>query len=221
MNYQLVQDVIQLVEKFEKENSNYGYAKDVSGFKRWFFESEKETGFSLDEPDWEGKTEGRSPESVISTLLVHMNRYAKAYSKSVIQDSEFSTQEDFIYLINLKAFGAMTKMELIKKNIQDKPTGMQIINRLIKNGWVTQNDSETDKRSKIIEISQEGLQSLDAQMGKIRLATQIVSGDLSHSEKMQLIRLLNKLDDFHHPIFSQQIDSHELLQKVNTAYFTD
>ncbi|MEO4006232.1 MarR family transcriptional regulator [Flavobacterium sp. CAU 1735] len=220
MNYQLVQDVIQLVEKFEKENSNYGYAKDVSGFKRWFFESEKQTDFSLDEPDWEGKMEGRSPESVISTLLVHMNRYAKAYSKSAIQDSEFSTQEDFIYLINLKAFGAMTKMELIKKNIQDKPTGMQIINRLIKNGWVIQNDSETDKRSKIIEISLEGLQSLDAQMGKIRLATQIVSGDLSHSEKMQLIRLLNKLDDFHHPIFSQQIDSHELLQKVNTAYFT-
>ncbi|UUC45998.1 MarR family winged helix-turn-helix transcriptional regulator [Flavobacterium cerinum] len=221
MNYQLIQDVIQLVEKFEKENNNDGYAKDVSGFKRWFFEREKQTDFSLDEPDWEGKTEGRSPESVISTLLVHMNRYAKTYSKSAIQESEFSTQEDFIYLINLKAFGAMTKMELIKRNIQDKPTGMQIINRLIKNGWVTQNDSETDKRSKVIEISQEGLQSLDAQMGKIRLATQIVSGDLSHSEKMQLIRLLNKLDDFHHPIFSQQIDSHELLQKVNAAYFID
>jgi hypothetical protein len=33
-----------------------------------------------------------------------MNRYAKAYSKSAIHGSEFSTQEDFVYLINLKAF---------------------------------------------------------------------------------------------------------------------
>jgi hypothetical protein len=57
----------------------------------------------------------RTPESAISTLLVHLNRYAKTYSKSAIMDSEFSTQEDFIYLINLKAFGEMTKMALIKK----------------------------------------------------------------------------------------------------------
>ncbi|THF49189.1 MarR family transcriptional regulator [Flavobacterium supellecticarium] len=221
MNYQLIQEVLQLVEKFDLNNTNGGYTEDINGFKRWISDHEKkEDSYSI-EPNWEGKAEGRSPESVISTLLVHLNRYAKTYSRSAIQDSEFSTQEDFIYLINLKAFGAMTKMELIKKNIQDKPTGMQIINRLIKNGWVTQSDSETDKRSKVIEISPEGLQSLDAQMGKIRLATQIVSGDLSHSEKMQLIRLLNKLDDFHHPIFSQQIDSHELLQKVNATYFTD
>src|SRR5690554_5295977 len=95
-------------------------------------------GFTKEEPYWEGKEKGRSPESVINTLIVHMNRYAKSYSKSAIYDSEFSTQEDFIYLINLKAFGAMTKMELIKKNIQEKPVGMQIINRLIENGWVDQ-----------------------------------------------------------------------------------
>jgi hypothetical protein len=61
------------------------------------------------------KENGRSPESVISTLLVHMNRYAKTYSKSAIAGSGFNTQEEFIYLINLKAFGSMTKMELIKK----------------------------------------------------------------------------------------------------------
>ncbi len=216
MNYQLIQDVIQLVEKFEKSGS--GYSKNSSGFTRWIYDGEKETESLPVEPEWEGKDNGRSPESVISTLLVHMNRYAKTYSKSAIQDSEFSTQEDFIYLINLKAFGAMTKMALINKNIQDKPTGMQIINRLIKNGWVTQTDSETDRRSKVITITPEGLKALDQQMGKIRLATQIVAGDLSHSEKMQLIGLLNKLNDFHQPIFSQHIDSQELLEKVNDRY---
>nr|WP_121272172.1 winged helix DNA-binding protein [Pedobacter schmidteae] len=219
MNYQLIQEVIQLVEKFDENVSENVYPKNLDGFKRWICNQHTEVDSLLNEPDWEGKTNGRSPESVISTLLVHMNRYAKTYSKSAIYDSAFSTQEDFIYLINLKAFGAMTKMKLIKKNIQDKPTGMQIISRLIKNGWVMQTDSETDKRSKVIKITPEGMEALSQQMEKIRLATQIVSGNLSHSEKMQLIRLLNKLEDFHHPIFSQQIDSHELLQKVNDHYF--
>ena len=59
----------------------------------------------------------------------------------------------------------MTKMELIK-NIQEKPAGIQIINRLLQQGWIEQSDSATDKRSKIIQITPQGLHALDAQMEK-------------------------------------------------------
>lgn len=214
MNYGLIKDVLDLVEDFEEENSKKNdYNSDIEGFKKWMVEIFKPE-LLKEEPDWEGKEKGRSPESVINTLIVHMNRYARSYSKSAIHDSEFSTQEDFIYLINLKAFGAMTKMELIKKNIQEKPVGMQIINRLIKNKWVDQTDSETDKRSKIIDINNNGLTALDKQMDKIRQATQIVTGDLNHNEKMELIRLLNKLNDFHLPIYNKNIDPASLLEEV-------
>lgn len=213
-NYPLIKDTLNLLEKFEStiqaENS---YSHDIAGFRHWIADKYNEEAVAA-EPDWEGKENGRSPESVINTLIVHMNRYAKTYSKSAIHDSAFSTQEDFIYLINLKAFGAMTKMELIKKNIQEKPVGMQIINRLIAHGWVTQEDSETDKRSKIIQVTAKGLAVLQQQMDKIRQATLIVTGDLNHSEKMELIRLLKKLDHFHQPIFSQNIDAAELLERA-------
>lgn len=143
-----------------------------------------------------------------------MNRYAKSYSKSAIFGSEFSTQEDFIYLINLKAFGEMTKMELIKRNVHEKPAGMQVINRLIAQGWVNQTDSDTDKRSKVLKISNKGMQILERQMDKIRKATEIVTGDLTHNEKMDLIRLLNKLNDFHQQIYDKNIDPEYLLNDV-------
>lgn len=217
-NYTLIKDTIKLLESFESARlTTDNYTNDINGFKQWIA-GDAGTHVPLPEPDWEGKEDGRSAESVINTLIVHMNRYAKTYSKSAIYDSDFSTQEDFIYLINLKAFGAMTKMELIKKNIQDKPVGMQIINRLIKNGWVLQKDSETDKRSKIIQITAEGLTALQQQMGKIRRATELVTGNLTRSEKMELIRLLKKLEDFHHRIFSQNMDSAELLERVANEY---
>lgn len=218
MNYQIIKDVIQLIEEFELSADPSAYLKDLNGFKRWVYNSEKEKNDVSDEPHWEGKDNGRSPESVISTLLVHMNRYAKMYSRSAIHNSAFVTQEDFIYLINLKAFGTMTKMELIKKNIQDKPTGMLIINRLITKKWVEQAPSDTDKRSKVISITSAGLKSLDEQMDKIRQATKIVTGNLIHAEKMELIRLLGKLNDFHHTIFAQQVDSSNLLNYVNKRY---
>ena len=216
MKYSLIKDLIPLVEEFESQKQN-NYAEDLNGFKQWIYDRMKNE-LETAEPSWEGKEKGRSPESAINTLIVHMNRYAKTYSKSAIHNSDFSTQDEFIYLINLKAFGAMTKMELIKKNIQEKPAGMQIINRLIQQGWVEQTDSETDKRSKILKITTKGLQALENQMEKIRHATRIVTGDLSRAEKMELIRLLNKLDHFHHSIFERNIGSSALLDIVLKEY---
>lgn len=214
MKYHLIRAVIDLVEHFEKvQQSSSRFSVDIAGFKQWIHE-EQMAETSMPEPDWEGKERGRSPESVINTLIVHMNRYAKSYSKSAIYGSDFTTQDDFIFLINLQAFGAMTKMDLIKRNIQEKSAGMQIINRLIRQGWVSQEDSPVDKRSKVIQITSAGEFALDERMNKIRSATRIVTGDLNHAEKMELIRLLTKLDDYHKPIFLQNMDSSELLDKI-------
>jgi DNA-binding MarR family transcriptional regulator len=215
MKYKLLKEVITLVEDFE--NSAEHYPLSLSGFKRWIVDKHDPKNRDI-EPDWEGKEKGRSPESVINTLIVHMNRYARTYSRAAILDSGFSTQDDFIYLITLRAGGEMTKMDLIKKNSQDKPTGIQIINRLIGQQWVIQRDSTQDKRSKIISITPLGLEALDAQMDKIRKATRIVTGNLDHAEKMTLIRLLDKLDHFHKPIFLQNIEPSELLQRVTNEY---
>ena len=209
MNYHLINDVIDLVEEFEKDRSNEG-ATSIDDFKKWVSVQYAQSNYS-NEPNWEGKENGRSPESVISTLLVHMNRYAKNYSKSAMFGSDFSTQEDFIYLINLRAFGEMNKMDLIKKNVHEKPAGIQIINRLINQGWIDQSLSEKDKRSKVLKINNSGLEVLDLQMDKIRKATEIVTGDLKYVEKMELIHLLSKLDAFHQNIYDQNIDTEHLL----------
>jgi len=210
MNYSLIKDILDLTAKFENENASFNKsAVTIDDFKRWIVSM---TADVENEPFWEGKDKGRSPESVINTLIVHMNRYAKSYSKSAIFGSNFSSQEDFIYLINLKAFGEMTKMDLIKKNVHEKPVGMQVINRLIAKGWINQTASETDKRSKVLKITDKGIQILEKQMGKIREATKIVTGDLTKKEKMELIRLLNKLNDFHKPIYDKNIAPEYLLE---------
>ncbi|PWN63986.1 MarR family winged helix-turn-helix transcriptional regulator [Chryseobacterium viscerum] len=221
MNFTLIKDFMTLLEQFESDIDLYpnSYPVTIQGLKRWISDKENvEQAENSEEPYWEGKENGRTPESAISTLLVHLNRYAKTYSKSAISDSEFSTQEDFIYLINLKAFGEMSKMALIKKNIHDKPVGMLIIARLLRQGLIEQTDSDLDKRSKLIRISDRGLLILEKQMEKIRQATNIVTGNLNHNEKMDLIRILNKLDRFHYPIFSRNIHADNLINIVYDEY---
>lgn len=213
MNYQLLIDLINLCQEFEKSNSEKAaYPETIEGFKKWI--SDSMMASTEKEPDWEGKNRGRSPESVIATAIVHMNRFGKNYFKAAIAGTEFPTQEDAIYLIVLKFNPGISKMELIKKNMHEKPVGMQIINRLIAKGWITQADSEADKRSKILNITTRGMQELDAVMPKIRDATAIVSGDLTQEEKLELIRLLEKLHAFHKPIYEDNLPLEELLNSV-------
>ncbi|PWG78923.1 MarR family winged helix-turn-helix transcriptional regulator [Pararcticibacter amylolyticus] len=206
MNYNLLKEVVDLIRDFEADNTaTESFSNDIDGFRQWI-QNGSFSNDTINEPHWEGKMSGRSPDSVINTLIVHMNRYAKSYSRAAIYGSGFSTQDDFIYLITLKAFGAMTKTELIKKNIHDKPAGIKVINRLVANNWAEQKDSERDKRSKVISITKKGLIALEKQMGKIRRATKIVTGNLDTKEKMQLISLLQKLEDFHKPIYEKNPD---------------
>ncbi len=218
MNYSIIKEIIGLLEQFENENEFKKYSADSDGFKKWIYESWKSEKREVEEPYWEGKENGRSPESAISTLIVHLNKYAKTYSKSAITNSDFTTQDDFIYLINLKSFGSMTKMDLITKNIHTKSAGTVIISRLLKNSWITITDSQDDRRNKIVSITEKGLSALEFHMKKIREATHIVAGDLTYEEKMNLIYILNKLDRFHYPIYSRHINSNELIDVVSREY---
>ncbi|WP_144281650.1 MarR family winged helix-turn-helix transcriptional regulator [Chryseobacterium echinoideorum] len=217
MNYDLTKDIIHLLEKFDSENKNHQYTNSIEGFKDWIYDNHQKTE-DHQSVEWIGKENGRSSESVISTLLVHLNRYAKTYSKSAIADSEFSTQEEFIYLINLRSFGEMSKTELIRRNVHEKPVGILTINRLIKKQWVEQKHSPDDKRTKLIRITPKGIAVLEKQMDKIRQATKIVSGNLTEAEKHELIRLLNKLDHFHNEIFGRNIDTKKLLDTIFSEY---
>ncbi|HVU98699.1 MAG TPA: MarR family winged helix-turn-helix transcriptional regulator [Puia sp.] len=216
MNYTLLKELIDMCEQFESASQNNKYPNDIHGFRQWVC-GKSGAEEPRPEPGWDGKEKGRTPESVISTMIVHMNRYAKTYSKSAIHGTDFSTQEEFIYLITLTAYGEMTKTELIRRNIQDKPSGMLIINRLLQQGWVVQVDSAVDKRSKVLRLTAKGKAALGQIKKRIDTATQLVAGDLTRPEKLELIRLLQKLEQFHEPIFLKNIDRAELLDTVRTA----
>lgn len=203
MKYKLAKEVLDVLAQYEDSNP----APTLEGFTAWLQDKPLHT-------EWEGMSKGRTVDSILSTLLVHMGRYAKAYSRSVIQHSNFASQDEFIYLITLNAGGPMTKMALIKKNVQDKSSGMQTIQRLIDKGWIHQTDSELDKRSKVIRISTEGSTALDRQMDKIRQATRIVGAKLTEGEKKQLVSLLQKMDAFHQPIYEENWEVDELLDKA-------
>lgn len=192
MPYKLLSDLISKVKEYEKSISPQDIS--LSSFSSWLYEHESRP---IKEIDWDGKSDGRSIDSIINTLFVHMYRYAQIRSKEVISESSFSTIDEFIYLINLKNRGAMSKTNLIRLSIHEKSSGIQIINRLIRNGWVSQKQDIEDRRSMIVTITKIGEEVLEERMSAIRIATKEVAGDLTEDEKIHLVELLQKLERYH------------------------
>lgn len=214
MNFDLIKSVVELVQKFTEQNEDkILYNNDLQGFIQWINTSFEDDSNSED-PLWIGKELGRSSDSVINTLFVRIGRYAKMYSRS-IGKSVFSSQDDFIYMISLKAMGPMTKMELIRHNVSEKSTGVLIINRLIHNQWIEQTVSQKDKRTKHITITEKGIAVLEEHMKEIRKASKAVVGNLTHSEQMLLIAILSKLDEFHASFYQMNLANNSLLDVVN------
>jgi DNA-binding MarR family transcriptional regulator len=155
-------------------------------------------------------------EIAISTLIIGLNRYARQLVKKGLVDFPQLVSEDFTYLYSLMEVESMTKIQLIEKNVHEKPTGLEVIKRLLKHGLVAERNHENDKRSKRVFLTEKGRALFFATVEHMNKVALIVAGDLTLSEKQELFRLLKKLEYFHHPIYlrNKEVTIDELLGKI-------
>lgn len=148
-------------------------------------------------------------ERVISQHILFMYRYIKFYSKMVFADSKIKTIEDFSFLITLMQQPVLPKTELIRRNIFEKSSGVEAINRLIKSKLLAQKQNPDDKRSQLVALTDTGRTALFQVFGKMNELGIIACGDLSDAEKNELAILLKKLDRFHFDNYNN-VDSDQL-----------
>jgi DNA-binding MarR family transcriptional regulator len=147
------------------------------------------------------KYEHHSAPRDISILIVLMNRYAKWYIKKVLRDSLLQTPDEFSFLISLMTYDSLNKSELINKQIMEKTSGTEVINRLVKRGMIFETADQNDKRSIRVSITKSGREEILRILPLMSKVTEIVVGNLNGEEINTLSYLLKKLDYFHNDIY--------------------
>lgn len=137
-------------------------------------------------------------ERILAQHLILLNRYIKFYSKTAFQDSKIKSLEEFSFMMTVVQMPNISKSELIKRNIIEKSSGIEIINRLIKNGLLLQTHNPNDLRSQIIQITDLGKMELYKIFNNMNTLGHIATAPLNNWEKQQLAKSLKKLDDFHY-----------------------
>lgn len=209
MNYRLLKEMISLLETYEEEQPEAG--KRISDFSHWLNQK-----MEADTRDARLKEAAEQGDTAITMLISYLYRYVKNYSKKALEDTALSTFDDFAFLATLSYSGSLTKTELIQMHLLEITSGIEIIKRLSKSGYLTSFQDPNDKRSKRVKLTQEGRQALEEVMEKMDKAAFIFSGKLSLQERANMLPVMHKLHDFHSEIFRR--DRKSSLDKIQDKY---
>lgn len=187
---EIIKKIVQWLEEYENESQTNDY--NLENFIIWlnsrlFSESHAEKS-------------QHSPEMLnmeLSFLLVMQSRYYKAYAKKVLGESELTSPDGFSFLYHLSLVDSYRKMELIKMHQLEPPSGIEVLKRLLKKGFIKESDDVDDGRAKRISITEKGKKELQRIMPKMKEVFHLMTAELSLNEKLHVIAFLKQMNDFH------------------------
>lgn len=221
-SYQLIHQLINLVEQQEKENP--GQEISIQNFTGFLLNTVGNPSANLINNEVRfGDNDNKALEIAyqldnnIGRLFVFMSRYAKSYIKKALDGTPLQTAEDFTALAILLTHTHLSKSELISHNLQEKTSGTEVIRRLIAAGLVKQWDDTVDKRSKHIAITDEGAALLYRVFVDMNSVGKMITGKLTIAEKFTLQHLLQKLENFHLELYEKKA----ILTKADLKRFAE
>ena len=215
-------DLLEFLEDYVAENEKEGKELTTSDFIGFVnnhieIEAHKKNAVSGGKNEFliEDDPQNRIATDV-SILISLMFRYAKNYIKKALKGSRINSADEFSFLISLLTYDSLSKQELINLQVMEKTSGIEIINRLIKKGFISQHDDDADKRSKRIMMTISGRQQLLAILPQMKVVSKIILGKLTMDEQHMLVYLLRKLDHFHNDIFlnEKNFELEDIIAKI-------
>ncbi len=200
MKYDLLKEVLTKLDQYESQEANTsmeGFTlflnKKLNGLKETPAVPQKFSDETLDQMS--NQTMGF--ENHITFLIAMMWKYAKHYIKEAFKDLPIKSIDDFSFLAALSGDTDLNKTELIHKNITEIPSGMEIIKRLTQKGMIVSFPDPNDKRAKRLKITPMGQGVMGGAIVQLMRIAKIIVGDLTISERITLLSILEKLNHFH------------------------
>lgn len=220
MSYQNLIEITKLLEQFEQQNE--GSTFNISDFSYWLLDEVAEKPHSLETNSTEisHSIQKQSPNVQISILIGRMSKYARVYTKKILSKTPLSGLDDYSFMATLMFRKSLTKSELTHHNIMDSNTsGSDIIKRLEKHELVEEFDDAADKRTKRVQITNLGKQLMFKIFEEMDTVSEIITGNLENSEKLNLLSYLKKLDHLHKNIYDR--DRKMPLIDIKQKYIAD
>lgn len=188
-SFTLLAQLLPLIEEFEATNQK----AEINGFLQ--FAVQKQNPSTRNSTPINGELQIMSNQ--LGFFLNYLFRFLKNYTKTALRNSAVSTADEFVFLATLNRETSMRKTDLIKNNMMETPSGIEVIKRLLKNKLVSELSDPDDKRAVRLKISEKGKKELYTIFGEMNKVSKVLVGNLEVAEIKQLHHLLEKLFTHH------------------------
>jgi DNA-binding MarR family transcriptional regulator len=116
--------------------------------------------------------------------------------RSALGKTDLPAAESFYFLNGLNYLGEVRKSDLINYLFAETTTGMEAINKLIKAKLIKERISPADKRAKLIQLTPQGIQSLNKAYKLAGKAAEITLHQVPDSALIQCFELLKDCEAY-------------------------
>lgn len=201
MKYTLLKEVVGKLEDYESVTDST--CCSLTDFAEYILQNQTKEGAGFPNTfniATEDAKRDYNTEVETATLLTTMFKFTKHYVKRALQHAPIHTIDEFGFLTALLQTPALTKTELIQRNQLEIPSGNEIIRRLLKAELLSETADLSDKRSKLVSLTEKGRTVLFAAFTEMHKVAHVVTGALSGYEKTEFLLTLKKLRRFHERI---------------------
>jgi DNA-binding MarR family transcriptional regulator len=170
--------------------------RDAEGFRRWLSESETERNARADASVFEDiPSYGQMPlPGEVGRLVRGVGRRLHQLAKKAMAGDAIESVETFALLAEVLSRPGINKTDLVTHLQLEMSSGSDIIQRLVKQGLLSETVDPADRRARNLSLTLEGFAALQVSFGKMGAVTEGLFSALETSELLDLRALLAKVE---------------------------
>lgn len=130
------------------------------------------------------------------------------YHRAAMAKIDMPSSESFFFLNGIAHLGAVKKTDLINYLFFEYTTGMEAINKLIRNKLITEKKDSNDKRAKLLSLTKKGKKLLNEGYEQSERVSEIMFKNVNSDSISLCIRLLQQIEEKHSK-FAVEMKNHD------------
>jgi DNA-binding MarR family transcriptional regulator len=210
-SYALLKQMIDFFEEYEQGEKQL----DILDFSYWMI-SKLEDGIG---PRQQALKKDRAPilenlqnrttlnnKASFLESVSRIARYHDFYIRKALQELNINSRLEFLFLQSVNKLDKAKKTDLINIHLLEYTTGMDTISRLIKNGILYESPDTTDKRAKILALTEKGVLILKQAEKRINEENEMFFAAINENKWKKALPVIEEIDNFHNSIYSKHND---------------
>ncbi len=135
--------------------------------------------------------------------IARLARFHEFYIRKGLREMMINTRLEFLFLQTTDLMGKIKKTDLVNHFHLEYTTGMDTIRRLINNKLLYEIHDESDKRIKLLVLSEQGKEIVNQSLKKIEEEGNMFLTAISDNKWKKAMPVLEEIEAFHDTIFQK------------------